>query len=101
MTVAKLISATNRNSNQADDTETEAPINPATIKVQNTFCHQKDIQTLQRKISAKMEYQRGTSDINLESDHSETEALCPDATHQKIQGRQNVWCQTTPLHDGN
>ena len=36
-TVAKLISATNRNSNQADDAATEAPINPATIKVQNTF----------------------------------------------------------------
>ena len=31
-----------------------------------------------------MEYQRGTSGINLESDHSETEALYPDSTQQKI-----------------
>ena len=36
-TVAKLISATNRKSNQADDAAPEAPIDPATIKVQNTF----------------------------------------------------------------
>ena len=35
--VAKLISATNRKSNQADDAAPEAPIRPATIKVQNTF----------------------------------------------------------------
>ena len=34
--VAKLISATNRKSNQADDTAPEASIEPATIKVQNT-----------------------------------------------------------------
>ena len=49
----------------------------------------------------KVGYQRSTSGINLENDHSETEAHCPDATHQKIQGRQNVWGQTTQLHDGN
>ena len=36
-TEAKLISATNKNSDQADDTAPEAPIDPATIKVQNTF----------------------------------------------------------------
>ena len=32
-TVAKLISATNKNPYQADDTEPEAPIDPATTKV--------------------------------------------------------------------
>ena len=37
MTVAKLISVTTKNSDQADDTAPEAPIDPATIKVQNTF----------------------------------------------------------------
>ena len=36
-TVAKLISATNKKSDQADDTAPEAPIDPATIKVQNTL----------------------------------------------------------------
>ena len=36
-TVAKLISATNKKPDQADNTEPEAPIDPATIKVQNTF----------------------------------------------------------------
>ena len=36
-TVAKLISATNKKPDQADDTAPEAPIDPATIKVQNTF----------------------------------------------------------------
>ena len=36
-TVAKLISATNMKSNQADDSASEAPIDQATIKVQNTF----------------------------------------------------------------
>ena len=36
-TVAKLISATNKNTDQVDDTVPEAPIDPATIKVQNTF----------------------------------------------------------------
>ena len=49
----------------------------------------------------RMEYQRGTGGINLESGHSETEALCHDATQQKIQGIQNVWGQTTQLHDVN
>ena len=54
-----------------------------------------------RRSQLKREYQCGTSGINLESDHSETEVICPDATHQKIQGIQNVWVQTTQLHDGN
>ena len=36
-TVAKLMSATNKKPDQADDTAPEAPIEPATIKVQNTF----------------------------------------------------------------
>ena len=36
-TVEKLISATNRKLNQADDAAPEAPIYPATIKVQNNF----------------------------------------------------------------
>ena len=36
-TVAKLISATNKKPDQEDDTAPEAPIDPATIKVQNTF----------------------------------------------------------------
>ena len=36
-TVANLISATNKNPDQADDTAPEAPIDPANIKVQNTF----------------------------------------------------------------
>ena len=36
-TIAKLISATNKNPDQADDTAPEAPIDPATIKFQNTF----------------------------------------------------------------
>ena len=37
MTVANLISATRNKSNQAYDAAPEAPINPAAIKVQNTF----------------------------------------------------------------
>ena len=36
-TVAKLISATNKNPNQADETSPEAPIDLYTIKDQNTF----------------------------------------------------------------
>ena len=36
-TVARLISATNKKPGQADDTAQEATIDPATIKVQNTF----------------------------------------------------------------
>ena len=36
-TVANLISATNKKSDQADYTSSEAPIDPDTIKVQNTF----------------------------------------------------------------
>ena len=36
-TVANLISATNKNPDQADETAPEAPIDPATIKAQNTF----------------------------------------------------------------
>ena len=36
-TLANLISATNKKPNQADDTVPEAPIDPATIKFQNTF----------------------------------------------------------------
>ena len=37
ITVAKLMSATNKNIYQADGTAPEAPIDTATIKVQNTF----------------------------------------------------------------
>ena len=36
-TIAKLISTTNKKSDQAYDTAPEAPIDPATLKVQNTF----------------------------------------------------------------
>ena len=36
-TIAKLVSATNKKSDRADEKEPEAPIDPATLKVQNTF----------------------------------------------------------------
>ena len=49
----------------------------------------------------KMEYLRGISGINLTSDHIDTEAIFPDADHQKMQGIQNVWGQMYQLHDGN
>ena len=67
-TVAKIISATNKKSDQADNTAPEAPIDPATIKVQNTlFLSEIHTNTTAEDLSKRWSISVAQAELNLKA----------------------------------